>query len=665
MHDSIRVLVVGHSDTGRFLAQKLLDDFDLEFTWESVSSEPELRVIAEEFDPSIVLCVDETATNSSRASLDMLRLLCTQKPVILISEVSVADGLGVSKTAELRAMSAAPAPQAAARHAAIEPAIAGVPAAAQSASPCASQAAAQTPKYLPSMLETSSSVVVMSDARGWITYASIGACRLLRDSCDQSLVTLLGAANNECVRTPSWLDAAGDAPAGYRDHRLAFIDAWEPLPIQAHLNDLVGCLTARARDDNTALALVGLNLDGLQLLNEAYGCAMGDEVLNHVGSVLRSDTTGCGMAVRVGQDDFVIALPQLSYAPDAAVAIQDILDSVSQRRQMRKVEVEVDDGADLELFPADGFESQGLLRPVAAVEEAVLGRWNELHTQPDKEERSASQSHQAQTDLEDAIQRHALSLQYQPQFEVLDGRGCGVEVLVRWTRSNGENMAPAIFIPLAERGGTIHKLGAWVLERACQTVAAWRGREAEGLTVSVNVSTMQIDDRFQGILAGVLKTSGFPARRLELEISESAIIANAGQTIRCLQQWKDLGVRIAVNHFGIDYSSLSYLARLRVNRLKLDKSLIHNMTLNKKSECVMNALISLGAELGVEVIAEGVETETQFQMLADLGCPQVQGYLLARPMQATQAQVALRKSWGNLPKTAHRSSGAGAQMQAS
>jgi len=661
MHDSVRVLVVGHSDTGRFLAQELLDDFDLEFTWESVSSEPELRAIAEEFDPSIVLCVDETATNSSHASLDMLRLLCTQKPVILISEVSVADGLGVSKTAELRAKSDAPAPQAAARSAAIEPAMAGVPAAAQSASPCA----AQTPKYLPSMLETSSSVVVMSDARGWITYASIGACRLLRDCCDQSLVTLLGAANNECVRTPSWLDAAGDAPAGYRDHRLAFIDEWEPLPIQAHVNDLVGCLTARARDDNTALALVGLNLDGLQLLNEAYGCAMGDEVLNHVGSVLRSDTTGCGMAARVGQDDFVIALPHLSYAPDAAVAVQGILDSVSQRRQMPKAALEVDDGVDLELFPVDGIESQDLLRPVAAVQEPAFTLWNQVQTQPDKEELSASPSHQAQTDLEDAIQRQALSLQYQPQFEVLDGRGCGVEVLARWTRSNGENMAPAIFIPLAERGGTIHTLGAWVLERACQTAAAWRGREAEGLTVSVNVSTMQIDERFQGILAGILKTSGFPARRLELEISESAIIANAGQTIRCLQQWKDLGVRIAVNHFGIDYSSLSYLARLRVDRLKLDKSLIHNMAVNKKIEGVMNALISLGAELGVEVIAEGVETETQFQMLTDLGCPQVQGYLLARPMQATQAQVALRKSWGNLPKTAHRGSGAGAQMQAS
>jgi diguanylate cyclase (GGDEF)-like protein len=655
MHDSIRVLVVGHSDTGRLLAQELLDDFDLEFTWECVSSAPELRVVAEAFDPGIVLCVDGTATNSSHASLDMLRLLCTQKPVILISEVIVADEMGVNKSAQLRPKSDELFVEAAACPGAIEPARNG----------SAPRPAARTPKYLPAMLDAGSSVVAMSDARGWITYASIGACRLLRDSCDQSLVTLLGVSDDECVRSPSWLDAACDVPPGYRDHRLAFIDEWEPLPIQAHVNDLVGCLSARARGDNTALALVGLNLDGLQLLNEAYGCAMGDEVLNHMGSVLRSDITGCGMAARVGEDDFVIALPHLSYAPDAAIAVQVILDSVAQRRHMGNTEVEVGDGADLQLFPVDGFESQGLLRPISPVLESPFIRWNHVETQPAREESSASALQQAQTDLEDAIRRQALSLQYQPQFVVLDGRGCGVEVLARWTRSNGENMAPAVFIPLAERGGTIHHLGAWVLDRACQTAAAWRGGEAETLTVAVNVSTMQFHDGFQGILAGILKTSGFPARRLELEISESAIIANAGQTIRCLQQWKELGVRIAVNHFGIDYSSLSYLARLRVDRLKLDKSLIHRMTFDKKSESVMNALISLGAELGVEVIAEGVETEAQFQMLTDLGCPQAQGYLLARPMLATQAQVALRKSWGNLPKTAHRIGSAGLQMQAS
>jgi diguanylate cyclase (GGDEF)-like protein len=438
----------------------------------------------------------------------------------------------------------------------------------------------------------------------------------------------------------------------HRAHRLGFIDDWTRIPAQAHVNDLIGCLTARARDGNTALALVGLNLDGLPLLSGAHGRAMGDEVLSHMGSALQSDLTRCGMAARLGQDDFIIVLPDLCRAPDAAIAVQTILDSVSQRRHLPHADSRVEDIAevkdiDLALFADDRTEQASAAHASAAVDEWEALRWGRAQLQLQEDERSASQVLPVQADLADAIQRQALSLQYQPQFELSSGRGCGVEVLARWVRSNGESMPPSVFIPLAERGGTIRTLGAWVLDCACQTAAGWRGREAQDLTVSINVSNQQIDERFQGVLAGILKNSGFPARRLELEISESAIITNTTQTARCLRQWKDLGVRIAVNHFGIDYSSLSYLSRLKVDRLKLDKSLIHNITLNKRSAGVMDALISLGAELGVDVIAEGVETEPQFRMLADLGCPHVQGYLLARPMQATQAQVALRKAWGN------------------
>jgi EAL domain-containing protein (putative c-di-GMP-specific phosphodiesterase class I) len=136
---------------------------------------------------------------------------------------------------------------------------------------------------------------------------------------------------------------------------------------------------------------------------------------------------------------------------------------------------------------------------------------------------------------------------------------------------------------------------------------------------------------------------------LELEITESALIGNTELTIECLKQWKGLGVQIAVDDFGTGYSSLNYLSRLPVDRLKLDQSLVHRMTLDEKSKTVMRSIISLGADLGIDVIAEGVETEQQFQMLEDLGCPRVQGYLLGRPMPATQAQLALRKAWGNRP----------------
>ncbi len=260
--------------------------------------------------------------------------------------------------------------------------------------------------------------------------------------------------------------------------------------------------------------------------------------------------------------------------------------------------------------------------------------------------------------LGDALRRHALSVQYQPQYELLTGRGCGVEALARWILCTGESISPAVFIPMAERCGMIHDLGAWVLQSACQAAIAWCGRSGRNSTLSVNVSALQIDEQFCRVLYHSLKRSGFPANQLELEITESALVANTDMTIECLKEWKMLGVRIAVDDFGAGYSSLSYLSRLPVDRLKLDQSLIQMMTLNSKGAIVMRSIVSLGAELGIDVIAEGVETERQLQMLGELGCPRVQGYLLARPMPANQAQVTLKKEWGNRPTPVFRSGNA-------
>ena len=165
----------------------------------------------------------------------------------------------------------------------------------------------------------------------------------------------------------------------------------------------------------------------------------------------------------------------------------------------------------------------------------------------------------------------------------------------------------------------------------------------------MNVSALQIDERFCTLIGDTLKQSGFPAKQLELEITESALIANTALAIEYLKEWKRLGVRIAVDDFGTGYSSLSYLSRLPVDRLKLDRSLIQMMTLSSKGAAVIRSVVSLGADLDIDVLAEGVETEQQLQMLVQLGCPRAQGFLLGRPMSATQAQVALKKAWGNRP----------------
>jgi EAL domain-containing protein (putative c-di-GMP-specific phosphodiesterase class I) len=242
-----------------------------------------------------------------------------------------------------------------------------------------------------------------------------------------------------------------------------------------------------------------------------------------------------------------------------------------------------------------------------------------------------------------ALDLEAISVHYQPQYNVATGRCCGVEALARWVLSTGENIAPSAFIPAAEQFGMIHDLGALMLRKACETTRSWCSPGAELLTLSVNVSTLQIDAAFCRLLEKTLKQLSYPARQLELEITESALIVNPARTIEYLNEWKKLGVRIAIDDFGTGYSSLNYLTRLPVDRLKIDRSLVKRLTLDFKSVSIMRLILALATELGFDVIAEGVETKQELRILADLGCPKVQGYLLGRPMPGPQAQIALTK----------------------
>lgn len=256
--------------------------------------------------------------------------------------------------------------------------------------------------------------------------------------------------------------------------------------------------------------------------------------------------------------------------------------------------------------------------------------------------------------LGNAIRRNALSVEYQPQFDLRSGWGCGVEALARWVLPTGDRVAPSVFIPLAESTGLIHSLGAWVLNSACATARAWSRLETPLTTLSVNVSALQINRHFVRVIEECLQRSGLPGAQLELEITESALIGDTDVTLQHFKQWKDLGIQIALDDFGTGYSSLSYLSRLPIDRLKLDQSLIHRMTVDRKTAIIVRAILALAVDLGIEVLAEGIETERQLAMITDLGCARAQGYLLGRPMPAAQAQVVLRRSWGDRPPHAAR-----------
>jgi diguanylate cyclase len=268
------------------------------------------------------------------------------------------------------------------------------------------------------------------------------------------------------------------------------------------------------------------------------------------------------------------------------------------------------------------------------VEHLHLGRWR------------ARRRARMELDLQSAIARCEIDLHFQPQYDLHNGRGSGVEALARWSRYNGEQVSPATFIPVAEHLGLIGELGTSVLAQACATVCEWHAQGATPPTLSVNVSALQINESFCEAVVQVLGNTGFPAERLELEITESALIGDFELALQCLREWKSLGIHIAVDDFGTGYCGLSHLARFPVDRLKLDKSFIQRMPFERKTAAIVRSVFALGKELDISVLAEGIETERQCEMLEGLGCREVQGDLMAKAMPARDAQSLLSKPWG-------------------
>jgi EAL domain-containing protein (putative c-di-GMP-specific phosphodiesterase class I) len=259
---------------------------------------------------------------------------------------------------------------------------------------------------------------------------------------------------------------------------------------------------------------------------------------------------------------------------------------------------------------------------------------------PDQEQR------RLEAGLRSALQRDELSLRYQPQFEIQSGRACGVEALARWFRADGTTIAPSIFIPIAEQAGLIRALGVWSLQLACRNAAAWNDPGSRASPLAVNVSAHQICGDLSADIVHALESSGLPAERLELEITETVLVRDFDLAADCLAKCKRLGVRIALDDFGTGYSSLGYLSKLPIDRLKIDGSLIREMTSDSRDSTVVRAIIGLGRELGCTVLAEGVETEEQLRLLDLFGCEQVQGFLLAPPIPASEVGAMMSHRWG-------------------
>jgi diguanylate cyclase (GGDEF)-like protein len=391
------------------------------------------------------------------------------------------------------------------------------------------------------------------------------------------------------------------------------------------------CSAARHQDK---FAVLFLDLDNFKTVNDSLGHAAGDRMLALTASRLSRCLRDEDLLARIGGDEFVALLSRLSNLEEAALVADRMLAALTEPMNIDGHELHLSASIGIALYPSDGAEVDTLLKhaDTAMYSAKEAGRNTYRFFIPEMNAR-ATERLLMEADLRRALERNELILHYQPQIEAATGRPYGCEALVRWIHPQRGLVPPDHFIPLAEETGLIAPLGEWVLRTACQQQVEWRAAGLPDLIVAVNISALQFRKRdFVQMVARMLTETGADPACIELEITESALMEPSTELTDRLQDLVDLGLTLALDDFGTGYSSLSYLKRMPIARLKIDRSFVDDLPGNAEDAAVTSAALSLARDLGMQVVAEGVETHVQRDYLAERGCHAMQGYLFSRPL---------------------------------
>ncbi|HVR49091.1 MAG TPA: EAL domain-containing protein [Pseudorhodoferax sp.] len=398
---------------------------------------------------------------------------------------------------------------------------------------------------------------------------------------------------------------------------------------------LASCV-ALASAQGTRLAVLVLDLDNFKAVNKTLGHAAGELLLASVAQRLRPRLGTGSIGARLGGDAFCVVLPLCEDLATAQWEAGQLLAAVSGRYRIDSADLHASACVGMAMFPDHGTDGASLLRNAeSAMHHAKGGGRGHLQVYMPSVQPPGARKLALDHALRMAFEARALELHYQPQFDGRTGKITGVEALLRWRSDDGRYIPPDEFIPVAEEGGLIVRLGAWVLDEACRQLAAWRAAGLPRMTVAVNVSAHEL--RSKALLSHVMLTldrHGLDGSDLELEITESAAMAKPETSIGMLRALRQLGVRLLIDDFGTGYSSLSYLTRLPIHALKLDRSFVHGIGTDAHGGTLCTATIGLAHTLGLDIVAEGVETPGQHDFLARHACDRLQGYLFARPMPA-------------------------------
>lgn len=426
---------------------------------------------------------------------------------------------------------------------------------------------------------------------------------------------------------------------------LANFDSLTGLPNRMLFRDRLEQAMARARRSGEPMALMFMDLDHFKVINDSLGHEVGDELLRRVAellkgclrsvdSVARSGADETFTVSRLGGDEFTVIAEHLSSPEDAAHIARRILDALESPMQMFEHELHVSASIGISMFPSDDTDPDGLVRhtDMAMYRAKAMGRGTFSFF---SEELSAEVAARLllESQLRHALERQEFVLHYQPKANLQTGQVTGVEALIRWHAPGRGLVPPDRFIRVLEDSGLILPVGAWAIRTACAELASWDRAGLPALSLAVNLSARQFRQPFLArFIEDALSEAGIDPRRLEIELTESMLMEDNEATNGVLAALATMGVRVAMDDFGTGHSSLSYLKRFDIDTLKIDRSFVSELPHDPEDKAIATAIVAMGHSLHMKVVAEGVETEAQAQCLRELGCDEMQGYLLGRPM---------------------------------
>ncbi len=423
----------------------------------------------------------------------------------------------------------------------------------------------------------------------------------------------------------------------------AFHDSLTDLPNRFLFNERLNLVIAQSKRYGRKAAVMFLDLDDFKTINDTMAHTAGDELLRGVAERLSACLRADDTVARIGGDEFVFIIPELAGAAAAARAAERILEEVRLPFTVQGRELFVTASMGIATFPADGEDAETLVKNAdSAMYRAKEAGRNQFQFHTPLSQRRAEVRLTLETALRRALEREELFLVYQPQVELATRRIVRFEALLRWMRPGLGVMEPADFIPLAEELGTIVPIGEWVLRTACAQLRAW---QSAGLSagMSVNLSPRQFQhDRLTRLVEDVLAETSVDPHGVEIEITESLSIRDSDLTVSRLSYFRNLGMRVALDDFGSGYSSLAHVRFLPIDTVKIDRSFITDLAELPAERKIVQAIVTMAHALNLRVVAEGVETEAQRDVLAALGCDDIQGYVFSRPVTVDAAEALLR-----------------------